>query len=180
MLVTVPAARLDDLGHDVPRAQDGAQKVERHRVIPDLRNVDFGHEPIVERRAPRAIEQQVELAEARDGFRDGALHAVFLRDIGMYEHRVAAGIAHRLRGCRAFLLVDLDDGHVGPFARKEQRRDARDARAGTGDERTSALQSAGHCCASTLMPAVLMTFAHLAISLRIFSPNRSGTLPITV
>ena len=114
-------------------AEHGAEQIERHRVLPH-RQIDFGDEVVFGRRAARAVVEHVELAEALDGRRDRALHALLLPHVRFDEQRFAAGFAHHLFGRASPFTIDLGDDDARALFGKDARSRFGDTRTGAGDQ----------------------------------------------
>ena len=96
------------------------QQIERYRLVPDV-EAHLVHRNVFEDRAAGAVDQHIEFAELRHGGVDGLFHLRVLRDVGLNENDVAAGVADILFGTLADLGVDVDNGDLCAFLDKFHR-----------------------------------------------------------
>src|SRR5947209_17135482 len=97
------------------------QQVESNRAMPYI-EIHLVHRIVFLQRAAGAIHEDVEPSEPGGGRIDSPLDAIVLSDIGLYEQRFAARIAHFLFGRAACSGVDLRNADARTFARISECR----------------------------------------------------------
>ena len=83
----------------------------------------------------RVVDQDVQLAECRNGLFHGLLAKVEALDVARNQEAAPAlGLDVALGFFRIFVLVQVHDGHVGAFAREQHRDGPADAGVAAGDD----------------------------------------------